>query len=134
MVKDKINYRARGPRTVLTRQTVQGRANDGGLRVGEMDRDAVIAHGMTGFLNESMMVRGDPYKMAICNKSGTIAVYNESRNIFLSPIVDGPLKFVGNLENELNVVPISKFGRKFSIVEVPYAFKLLYQEFSYVCH
>ena len=128
MVKDKINYRARGPRTVLTRQTVQGRANDGGLRVGEMDRDAIIAHGMAGFLNESMMERGDKYYMAICNKSGTIAVYNESRNIFLSPIVDGPLKFVGNLENELNIVPISRFGRNFSIVTVPYAFKLLYQE------
>ena len=42
MVKDKINYRARGPRTVLTRQTVGGRANDGGLRIGEMDRDAVM--------------------------------------------------------------------------------------------
>ena len=128
MVKDKINYRAKGPRTVLTRQTVQGRANDGGLRIGEMDRDAVVAHGLSGFLNESMMVRGDKYKMAICNKSGTIAVYNESKNIFLSPMVDGPIKFVGNLENELNVVPISRFGRDFSIVEVPYAFKLLYQE------
>jgi len=128
MVKDKINYRARGPRTVLTRQTVQGRANDGGLRIGEMDRDAVISHGMAGFLNESMMVRGDKYFMAICNNSGTIAVYNESRNLFLSPMVDGPLKFVGNLENELNVVPISRFGRNFSIVTVPYAFKLLYQE------
>jgi DNA-directed RNA polymerase II subunit RPB2 len=128
MVKDKINYRARGPRTVLTRQTVQGRANNGGLRIGEMDRDAIISHGMAGFLNESMMVRGDQFKMAVCNKSGTIAVYNESRNIFLSPMVDGPLKFVGNLENSLNVVPISRFGRSFSIVNVPYAFKLLYQE------
>jgi len=128
MVKDKINYRARGPRTVLTRQTVGGRANDGGLRIGEMDRDAVIAHGMAGFLRESMMVRGDQFRMAICNKSGTIAVYNASRNIFLSPMVDGPLKFVGNLENSLNVVPISRFGRSFSIVDVPYAFKLLYQE------
>ncbi|MEE9573396.1 MAG: hypothetical protein V3W20_10140, partial [Candidatus Neomarinimicrobiota bacterium] len=128
MVKDKINYRARGPRTVLTRQTVQGRANNGGLRIGEMDRDAIISHGMAGFLNESMMVRGDQFKMAVCNKSGTIAVYNASRNIFLSPMVDGPLKFVGNLENSLNVVPISRFGRSFSIVNVPYAFKLLYQE------
>jgi len=128
MVKDKINYRARGPRTVLTRQTVGGRANDGGLRIGEMDRDAVISHGMSGFLRESMMVRGDQFRMAICNKSGTIAVYNASRNIFLSPMVDGPLKFVGNLENSLNVVPISRFGRSFSIVDVPYAFKLLYQE------
>ena len=128
MVKDKINYRARGPRTVLTRQTVGGRANDGGLRIGEMDRDAVISYGMAGFLRESMMVRGDQFRMAICNKSGTIAVYNASRNIFLSPMVDGPLKFVGNLENSLNVVPISRFGRSFSIVDVPYAFKLLYQE------
>ena len=128
MVKDKINYRAKGPRSVLTRQTVGGRANDGGLRVGEMDRDAIISHGMAQFLNESMMVRGDQYKMAICNKSGTIAIYNESRNLFLSPMADGPIKFVGNVDGDLNIVPISRFGRSFSIVNVPYAFKLLYQE------
>ena len=128
MVKDKINYRARGPRTVLTRQTVQGRANDGGLRIGEMDRDAILAHGMTNFMYESMMERGDKYYMAICNQSGTIAVYNESRNIFLSPMTDGPLQFTENLEGGLNIVPISKYGRDFSIVKVPYAFKLLYQE------
>ena len=128
MVKDKLNYRARGPRTVLTRQTVQGRANNGGLRIGEMDRDAIVSHGMAGFLAESMMVRGDEFFMAICNKTGTIAIYNASRDLFLSPMADGPVKFVGNLEDELSIVPISRFGREFSIVRVPFAFKLLYQE------
>ena len=93
MVKDKINYRARGPRTVLTRQTVQGRANDGGLRIGEMERDGLISHGVTNFINESMMTRGDEYFMAVCNKTGTIAVYNESKNLFISPMADGPIKF-----------------------------------------
>ena len=128
MVKDKINYRALGPRTVLTRQTVQGRANDGGLRIGEMDRDALISHGITNFLQESMLVRGDDYYMAVCNKSGTIAIYNESYNLFLSPFTDGPIKFNGTLNDRLNIENISKFGRSFSIVRVPYAFKLLIQE------
>ena len=114
MVKDKINYRARGPRTVLTRQTVQGRANNGGLRIGEMDRDCLIAHGLSGFIKESMMVRGDEFQITICNKTGCIAIYNEENNIFLSPHADGPIKFVGNLIEDLNVVNISKFGRDFS--------------------
>ena len=49
-------------------------------------------------------------------------------NIFLSPMTDGPIKFVGNLVDDLNIVNISKYGRDFSIVRVPYAFKLLFQE------
>ena len=128
MVKDKINYRAQGPRTVLTRQTVQGRANDGGLRVGEMERDCLISHGITNFLQESMLTRGDEYFMAICNKSGTIAIYNESYNLFMSPFVDGPIKFTGTVSADLNIENISKHGRDFSVVRIPYAFKLLMQE------
>jgi len=129
MVKDKINYRAQGPRTALTHQTVQGRANDGGLRIGEMERDGLIAHGVTAFLQESMLVRGDDYYMAICNKTGTVAIYNESQNLFLSPSVDGPIKFNGTLDGEtMKIQTLSKFGRSFSIVRVPYAFKLLMQE------
>ena len=121
MVKDKINYRAQGPRTVLTRQTVQGRANDGGLRIGEMERDGIIAHGAAKFLEESLMVRGDEYYMAVCNKSGTIAIYNETLNLFLSPMADGPIKFNESLEGTMNIENVSKFGRSFSIVRIPYA-------------
>ena len=128
MVKDKINYRAQGPRTVLTRQTVQGRANDGGLRIGEMERDCIIAHGATNFLTESMLKRGDEYFVAICNNSGSIAVYNETKNIFISPYADGPLKFNTNIQNENNIDVITKYGREFSIIRVPYSFKLLMQE------
>jgi len=128
MVKDKINYRAQGPRTVLTRQTVGGRANDGGLRIGEMERDGLIAHGITKFLQESMLVRGDEYYMAVCNKSGTIAIYNESYNLFLSPFADGPIKFNGTLTDKMNIENVSKYGRSFSILRIPYAFKLLIQE------
>ena len=128
MVKDKINYRATGPRTNLTRQTVQGRANDGGLRIGEMERDGVLAHGMSYFLNESFMIRGDEYYMAICNKTGAIAIYNEVKNLFLSPFADGPVNFHTNPDGTMNIKNVSKFGRSFSILRIPYSFKLLIQE------
>jgi len=128
MVKDKINYRAQGPRTVLTRQTVQGRANDGGLRVGEMERDAIIAHGASYFLNESFLKRGDEYYIAVCNKTGSIAIYNEAKNLFFSPLADGPIKFHKNLDGTENIENITKFGRSFSVLRVPYCLKLLIQE------
>ena len=129
MVKDKINYRAKGPRTALTRQPVSGRANDGGLRIGEMERDSVISHGAANFLTESMMERGDKYYMAICNKTGMIAIYNPSKNLFMSPMADGPIRFVGSIaENNMTVQNITKHGRSFSIVCIPYTLKLLIQE------
>ncbi len=128
MVKDKINYRARGPVKQLTRQTVGGRANDGGLRIGEMERDGVIAHGAAGFLQESLLVRGDEYFMAVCNNSGTIAIYNKSQNLFLGPMVDGPIKFNETIDQKLNIENVSQFGRRFSILRIPYALKLLIQE------
>ena len=128
MVKDKINYRATGKRSALTRQTNQGRANDGGLRIGEMERDSVMGHGLSYFLNESFMVRGDQYKMAICNKTGTVAIYNEDKNLFLSPFADGPLNYNITSKTTSVINSISKFGRSFSVVRIPYALKLLIQE------
>jgi DNA-directed RNA polymerase II subunit RPB2 len=129
MVKDKINYRSKGPNTALTRQPVQGRSNDGGLRIGEMEKDAVIAHGASKFLNDSFMKRSDEYFMAICNISGCVAIYNPSLNLFLSPFVDGPLIFREGLDNkQLHLNSISRFGRNFSILRIPYSLKLLIQE------
>ena len=130
MVKDKINYRANGPRTLLTRQTNHGRANDGGLRIGEMERDGMIAHGCAHFLKNSMMERGDAYKLAICNHSGTIAIYERSSNQFFSPILDGPIQYDIHGKEIGDSKIISKYGKDFSIVEVPYCFKLLIQEMS----
>ena len=128
MVKDKINYRARGPNQMLTRQAVQGRANDGGLRVGEMERDGICAHGLAYFLNESFLIRGDEYYMAICNKTGAISIYNEAKNLFLSPYSDGPINFHTNPDGTMNIKNLSKFGRSFSLLRIPYTFKLLIQE------
>jgi DNA-directed RNA polymerase beta subunit len=128
MVKDKINYRARGPNTMLTRQPVQGRANDGGLRIGEMERDGVLAHGMSYFLNESFMTRADEYYVAVCNKTGALSIYNESKNLFLSPYADGPIEFFTNADGTQNIKNLSRFGRSFSILRVPYSLKLLIQE------
>ena len=128
MVKDKINYRARGKRTLLTRQTNQGRADDGGLRLGEMERDGILAHGCSGFLNESYMVRGDEYYMAVCNKTGCIAVYNPALNIFLSPLADGPLQYKDAIDGDKVIEVKSVYGRSFSIVRIPYSLKLLIQE------
>jgi DNA-directed RNA polymerase II subunit RPB2 len=129
MVKDKINYRARGPKTALTRQPVGGRANDGGLRIGEMERDSLISHGAVSFLTESMMERGDKYKIAICNTTGIISIYNPSNHLFISPAADGPIKFNESIDGKIDSVQqITKFGRSFSIVSVPYSFKLLIHE------
>jgi len=87
-----------------------------------------LAHGMSYFLNESFMIRGDEYYMAICNKTGAIAIYNEVKNLFLSPFADGPVKFHTNPDGSMNVQNISKFGRSFSVLRIPYSFKLLIQE------
>ena len=129
MVKDKVNFRARGPRTALTRQPVSGRANDGGLRIGEMERDVLISHGISNFLTESMTVRGDQCYLAICNLSGMTAIYNPDKNLFMSPMADGPIQFTTSIDGKNTTIDhITRFGRDFSVVSIPYTLKLLIQE------
>jgi hypothetical protein len=93
-----------------------------------MERDGVLAHGMSYFLNESFMVRGDEYFMAVCNKTGTIAIYNQVKNLFLSTFSDGPINFHTNPDGTMNIKNLSRFGRDFSILRIPYSFKLLIHE------
>ena len=129
MVKDKVNFRARGPRTALTRQPVSGRANDGGLRIGEMERDVLISHGISNFLTESMVERGDKCYLAVCNLSGMTAIYNPDKNLFMSPMADGPIQFSTSVDGKTVAIDhVTRFGRDFSVVAIPYTFKLLIQE------
>jgi DNA-directed RNA polymerase beta subunit len=72
MVEDKINYRDTGARTLLTRQPLEGRSAGGGLRIGEMERDALIAHGVSAFIEESFMKRSDAHEVLYQPSTGLL--------------------------------------------------------------
>jgi DNA-directed RNA polymerase II subunit RPB2 len=78
MVADKINYRDTGPKTLLSHQPTQGRGNEGGLRIGEMERDALLAHGMSKFLTESLMERSDKTTVQVNKEDGRIGTSRDT--------------------------------------------------------
>jgi DNA-directed RNA polymerase II subunit RPB2 len=73
IVADKVHSRATGPLQSLIRQPAQGKSNNGGVRIGEMERDSILAHGITSFLRESVMERSDKFKVNIDERSGLIS-------------------------------------------------------------
>ena len=122
MVVDKVHSRgSNGPIVMLTRQASEGRARNGGLRLGEMERDAILGHALPGFLKEKMLDTADNYRIFICKKCGMSATVNTEKNIY-------------KCNNCKNCTDIAQ-------IRIPYAFKLLTQELytmnvmmRYVCN
>ena len=111
MVNDKMNYRegvdpSKAPITGTTKQPTHGRANQGGLRIGEMETNALLGHGISSFIKESMMERSDKHKFIMDIEGGDLAI----------PHKDGPQS------------AIDENYKSFTNIEVPYTFKLLTQE------
>ena len=131
MPEDKWNARGEGRREQRTHQPTGGRGAQGGLRIGEMERDAILGHGIADFLNESLMKRADGYQTVICNGCGTIPIYNETEGLHICPTCDGPVRYIGETASNLEILPPMKRSvATFSRVAVPYAFKLLDQELT----
>ena len=93
-----------------------------------MERDGIMAHGMSFFLKDSFMIRGDKYFLAVCNNSGGIAIYNSRENQFYSPLIDGKVNFDEPINEKSKISVISKYGLDFSIIKIPYCMKLLIHE------
>ena len=123
MVQDKLHSRgSNGPIVMLTRQPSEGRARNGGLRLGEMERDCLLGHGLASFLKERMLDSSDNYRVFICKSCGLIANVNPDKNIYKC----------NNCKN---------IGTDIVQARIPYAFKLLGQELytmnilmRYVCN
>ena len=129
MVEDKWNARAEGRREQKTHQPTGGRGAQGGLRIGEMERDALAGHGISRFLRESLMERADLTEIRLCNGCGTVPIFNKRQNLFVCPLCDGPVRFMGTTGQNMELLPTpTRSLVTADIVEMPYATKLLADE------
>jgi len=146
-VQDKINARASGYReegvpvpggkyTVRERAVVSGRANGGGIKIGEMERDALIAHGIFGFMNERDMVRGDKFYVFVSTVNGEIAIANHQKNIYFDAFADGPVSYHledGTGQGKRSIIGLNTLKKRqtgFVRLAIPYSMKLLIHELN----
>lgn len=109
MVANKMHARARGPIQLLTRQPTEGRAKEGGLRLGEMEKDTFVGHGASLTLKERF--DSDSVVVPIDERSGLMGYYDARKN-------------------NRPVSPIHGEDAEVTDVEMSYAFKLLLDEFK----
>lgn len=117
IVQEKMHPRARGPVQLLVRQPVEGRARDGGLRAGEMEKDVFVAHGASAVLKDRLFEQSDAFQMAVCGQCGLIAESHKATRYGTNS------NYCRNCETGDHVVE----------TYVPYAFKLVLQE-MYAMH
>lgn len=117
MTNDKVHSRTTGPRTIMTRQPVEGRARKGGLRVGEMERDVFVTYGASKVIMERMLYASDAFQMPMCARCGQIA--ENKHNPEFGSTVKGQAAYC-RLCDSYEVEDIV----------VPYPYKLLLQELS----
>jgi len=118
MVNDKQHSRSIGPMVNLTRQPAEGRSRDGGFRVGEMERDVLIAHGISRFCKERLYDVSDKYSVHVCKKCGIIASYNDGHKN----------KMYSNSDFSIHLCKMCDNKTDFALVNMPYSYKLLSQE------
>lgn len=122
MVDDKIHSRARGPKNLMTHQATEGRTRDGGLRVGEMERDTLIAHGIMRFCKEKFMDNSDAYSAYVCGTCGFFAQRTQRPYNKKYP-QESDSYFCAQCNNYTDIHKIL----------IPYAFKLMIQELRAMC-